>query len=860
MVSLASRPHNDDTSELIPENKKRQRKSLLKILIATKGVKIMLLKLASLIQKRYKAILVVSLLLTVVAMGLASRLKMNMQMQDMLPGSSPQVKSYQDAIDNFAGFDFVTVAIQGDEQKIIEFIENVKVEISKVEHVSRVVVESERQFLLRNGFLLTKKKDLVGLEKMLSSSSLEEFVSGLNDNFEKVYIDSGDEGKIGDDSQRLLGLMNTIEDFVGLVEKGSTGEGEERRIAEEFLVGKRYMIAPDRDLGVIFVKSTLSLQDFEKIIPFVNNLEEVVKREAKKHSVKAGLAGILVLQRDEMEVTEKDSQVSFTVSLIMILLIFWIGFRLFRYTLLSLVPLIMGITWAMGLTAIFVGSLNVFTAMMAAILAGLGIDYAIHIIALFTEERDRGTSVEDSVKTVYSKSAKGIVTGAITTSVGFFMFVLSTFPAFQEFGIVLGLGIICTLVASLFVLPSLLMIVGRRPVENFRREVPVIEKVQRLPLDYPKVTLSTMAVVVALSIFGVQQVTFSGDIKDIEPEGLESLMLNDLMIEKFDMTSDTSIVLSQNIEEARQVKEDLEDLDSVGLVESIASYFPSDKEQKERLAALKRIKKNIPLHVKKRVDVKLLDKELERLKFNLIEISDLSFISGEKKIVDKIDSVLKGKSFQRARQKLEAGADLTVLQATFMDSFKTHVLNANFSEPITLDSLPEKIRDDFIGKDGAILTTVYPKGDVWEDTFKEIFKREISSLDHAVTGNFVLTDEVMAIAGEEGERILVIVILALFIVLLIDLRNIKLATLAMLPMLLTLLTLIGVMGWFGIAFNYLLSSLTTSAAFGTMMLGDYQGFASFGLLLTLGIMIAYFFTVTLVPVLIKITDRRGLHV
>ena len=55
----------------------------------------------------------------------------------------------------------------------------------------------------------------------------------------------------------------------------------------------------------------------------------------------------------------------------------------------------------------------------------------------------------------------------------------------------------------------------------------------------------------------------------------------------------------------------------------------------------------------------------------------------------------------------------------------------------------------------------------------------------------------------------------------------------------------------------LLTSLTTSAAFGTMMGASYKGFASFGLVLVLGIAIAYLATVVLVPAILTYFDERN---
>ncbi|ETR65348.1 MAG: hypothetical protein OMM_06075 [Candidatus Magnetoglobus multicellularis str. Araruama] len=273
-----------------------------------------------------------------------------------------------------------------------------------------------------------------------------------------------------------------------------------------------------------------------------------------KYQVKAGLAGLLVLQRDEMAATEKDIGKTSLLSLILILIIFIAGFKLIRYSVLAVIPLIIGIIWALGLTWLLVGSLNPMTAMMSAILIGLGIDYAIHIIALYTEERQQGVAVKKALVLVYKKTVKGIITGSITTAIGFMAFGFSSFPGFSEFGIVLGIGIISVLLASVLVLPALLMILGTKKVKVIKQNQSLLFKLEKIIIKRPWVLVSLVVILSILAVLKFNDLEFSKNIKDIEPKNLESLVMNDKIIEKFNFTSDVSIAISNTLEQTREIK------------------------------------------------------------------------------------------------------------------------------------------------------------------------------------------------------------------------------------------------------------------------------------------------------------------
>ncbi|MEA2081582.1 MAG: MMPL family transporter, partial [Elusimicrobiota bacterium] len=738
----------------------------------------MFVKLGRFVTGRYKLVLIASGLFTVLCFYWMSRLELQTQMVDMLPGNEPEVIAYNSALKNFEGIDSIIVVIEGEESGIISYMEDVAPKFAKVKNVGKVIYRSERDFFRKNGLLLLKKKERESLSGMLKSSSLEEFIRGLNTNFEKEYISDGKSDKLSDDRRGLLTFLNTIEDFFKLMNKNSPEKERIKDIADEFLAGPRYMISPDRSLGIIDIRTPLEMTDINNIIPLIEELEKIAKKYREKHSVSAGLAGFFVLQRDEMNATKKDMGISFILSLFLITIIFLIGCKLFRFTILAGIPLMLGISWAMGLTYVIIGSLNMFTAMMGAILIGLGIDYAIHVITIFTEERFRGTDVKNSVMAVYGKVAKGIVTGSVTTAIGFMTFVLSSFKAFREFGLTMGFGILCTLAASIFVLPSLLMIFGGKDIRKKAGPSRAVKFYKKTVVAKPRLITGMIIILLILSVARYRSVTFTSDLKKIEPAGLESLELNDRLIEKFDFSSDITIGITKTVEEAHILKEAADDLDSVGAVSSIADFVPGKSDQKERMRALRRLKKEIKKSPEKKINAPGLAKEIKRLSDNIIEISDLSFMAGETKIVDKCDALIKSGIISSAENSItEKRFRPDAFQKTFIARLKKNVLGSNSGKIITPLNIPENIRGNYVGKDGTYLTAIYPGGDVWTDEFQPVYVSEIRSLDRALTGTSLMTLKIMKIAGTEGRKILIIVALVIFLVLIVDFRSLKYASL-----------------------------------------------------------------------------------
>jgi len=853
-------------------------------------------KLGKFVIKNYIRVLIVSLLVTILSIYGISQLKMETQMTDMLPGESPEVKLFEYAMDNFKGMESVIVAVEGDKLAIIPFLEAIAPEIEKLPEVYDVLYKTDADFIEKNSLILAgDPDDIEKMSGMLTASSLKDFVKGLNDNLEETYTDSGDSKKLSKDKSQVLNFLTTISNFVRYF-KNPVSDKDIREISDEFTRGPKYIISHDETMGLLMAKSSIDIADINEILSAVNGVEKIIDEYAPRYNVKASLAGNIVLQRDEMDYTTKDMNLTSVVSLILILVIFYVGFKVIRYSLLAVVPLIVGIIWALGFASFTIGSLNMMTTMMVAILIGLGIDYAIHVISLFTESRNKGMGVEASLQMVYDKAMRGIITGSVTTALGFFVFTLSSFEAFREFGFVLGSGILTTLLASVFVLPALLHIFHFKEVK-VRVEDKFGQKMQRfenfLTHKARWVMIGTIIIAIICAV-AIPRARFTRNWLDVEPKGMPSLVMEKKIIDKFDFSSSSSIFISKDLDSMAKIKEKAEDLSTVGFVDTISQYAPEVADQRARMRVAARIKRQVAGRPDSDIHIAGLRKELTRLSKNIIELSDLAFIGGEKKLVKKCDDIIKSKMFNAKNPRW-----IKHYQKVFISNLQNKVRKTNSSKIITLADVPQDIKDGYVGKDGSYLTQIYPSQDPWQVDFQEIHLAQLKTIDGngIGTGMLQMIMEIMRIAGEEGKKVMYLTVIFIYIILLIDLRSFKYATFAMLPMGLTLTIVLGIMGWFGIKFNFVnvlalpliigigvddgvhlihrylieknlspairstgraitLTTLTTTAAFGSMLLAKYRGFSSFALLIVMGISLAYITTIILLPALIVLFDKK----
>ncbi|MFC5972295.1 RND family transporter [Halomarina salina] len=127
----------------------------------------------------------------------------------------------------------------------------------------------------------------------------------------------------------------------------------------------------------------------------------------------------------------------------------------------TLVPVVFALSWILG-TMYLVGiPFNTETVIIASIAIGIGVDYAIHISERFVEERTRAASALEALDRTVSGTGGALLASAVTTAGGFGVLTFALVPSLERFGLVTGSAIAYAFVASVVVLPSLLVLWDR---------------------------------------------------------------------------------------------------------------------------------------------------------------------------------------------------------------------------------------------------------------------------------------------------------------------------------------------------------------------------------------------------------------
>ena len=891
-------------------------------------------------QHPWKMVIVI-LIITIIMGAFASQLEQSMRWTDLLPEKSEKTIQYNKVINEFVTATNIIVVVEGEEERIKAFAEAVVPQIKLATdpkdgelYAKRIDYKQDVGFIREHALMLVKADDLKNMKELYQNPNLVPLLTNINNSFEKEYIGKQESISTREKEDNTIIILSSISNLISVMKDYSSGKihspEEAQKAVDKLLLGEPYLLSYDKQALIINVIPNFSMTDMGKMISGTDAIQEVIDQVLKDYpEVKAGLTGMIPLGRDEMVYGQQSMGYTTIIAFIAILILLILSFRMWAAPLFALLNLAVGLIWAIGLTAILVKSLNIMTSMVAVILIGLGIDFSIHIISIFTENRSLGKPINVAMEETFLKSGKGILTAGLTTCAAFLALVISSSRGMKEMGIVSSTGLLAILIVTFLFLPSLLVLRERRREKKFA-EGKIKTKPAYKDISFQSfgkscnwlsrrysATLICAIVITIFLLISASKISFDHNYMNMEPKGLTSITLQDTILDKFDLSMDYALLLTDSIEESRGMTKKLKNVKSVALVDDISMYLPSFEEQQKRIPIIREINQAISSTTLKddltEAEFNQLLSELERLEMNIMEIQDMAFIGGQDKVDRECSKIVGNPDNPQSKSIInefiiylennqqEGIKGLEEFQKYAAPCFKETALKMAAAENIKFEDLPLSILDRYANRNrNQFLMTIFPSGNIWQDTdFLNLFTNDLDRVSEKATGMPPVMKELIRLIGNDGKNAALLTIIVVFLLLWADFGSIKYSIIAMVPLvagfiwmvgLMRLtgmqLTIVNVMGLpmiIGIGIDYgvhvvhrwrtegtgklnkvfastgkavFLSAITTMLAFGSLIFSIYRGFGSLGAAMFIGVGVCFLSTVIILSGIIGLLERK----
>src|SRR3989442_5361440 len=166
-------------------------------------------------------------------------------------------------------------------------------------------------------------------------------------------------------------------------------------------------------------------------------------------SVQAGVTGAPALFSDELSAATRDGEIASVLALLLTLGLLTLAFRRLATSCAMLLVLALSLGWSLGVITLLVGQLTIFSMMFVSVVIGLGSDYGIFFLFRYREERVLGLTLVGALERTAARSGPGILLGALTAAVTFYILTIAEFQGIRDFGFISGTAILLAFLSML---------------------------------------------------------------------------------------------------------------------------------------------------------------------------------------------------------------------------------------------------------------------------------------------------------------------------------------------------------------------------------------------------------------------------
>jgi len=258
---------------------------------------------------------------------------------------------------------------------------------------------------------------------------------------------------------------------------------------------------------------------YNVLIPRVSEFEQ-------KYNLNVRISGMPYVRTKYSETIKAELGKFLVLALIVTSLIFFLFFRSFRATIISIIAVSVGVMWTLGIVGILQYELTVLTAIIPPLIIVIGMPNCIFLINKYQHELNKHGDKSLSLQKVITKIGNVTLMTNVTTASGFATFITTDSKLLNEFGMVASLSILSIFILCLLIIPITYSFLpkpneqhlehqNKKWIQSLLNWMVSVVKTKRIEVYIISVIL------LALSIIGIYKIEISGSFIDDMPRNTE---------------------------------------------------------------------------------------------------------------------------------------------------------------------------------------------------------------------------------------------------------------------------------------------------------------------------------------------------
>ena len=365
-----------------------------------------------------RILIIISIILFTIFFGFfATKLKLQYQLNKLLPESDPVYIAYEDFKSNF-GQDGLMLVIATNEPDFYK----------------------EDKF---NAWL--KMADSIQNVKVLISNNDTTFYKNVVDSvFSEAHLYNITKNK----NQQRFNLVEIIDDYP--LDQNVIDSVKQVISSLKFYENIVYKKSTDLHMMMLFLNKEIFNSKLRgTLVSDIHNIANSYNHHFKNWK----FSGLPYIRAFMMNVIKSELTLFVCLAILVTSLLLLIFFKSLKVVLISIVVVLIGVVWSVGIIGLFGYELTALMALIPPLVIVIGIPNCIYLINKYQQEFRKNNDKIKSLEFIIQKVGNATFLTNATTALGFGTFVFTSSKMMIEFGIVSFINIICMFFISICLVP-----------------------------------------------------------------------------------------------------------------------------------------------------------------------------------------------------------------------------------------------------------------------------------------------------------------------------------------------------------------------------------------------------------------------
>ncbi len=315
-------------------------------------------------------------------------------------------------------------------------------------------------------------------------------------------------------------------DFVQLIQNPIKSQHEVDSFKKEILELPFYEgIIYNRETGANLVAITFTKKDLDskRRLDMVKEIKALGDVFSKKHNVELHYSGMPYIRSQLMNKVRNEMTLFLVLAVIVTAIILWMFFRTFSTVFFSLIVVVIGVIWSIGIMYLFGYKITVLSGLIAPLIMVIGLPNCIFLINKYQSEFiAHGNKIKSLARSIETIGVT-LFLANITTAIGFGVLYFTKSSMLVEFGVVAAISVMATYLITLILIPVILnYLPSPKPKHTKHQEGKRINKaltlIDHLVQNHRKSIYVTTIIITLIALWGMTFIDMNGYVVDDLPE------------------------------------------------------------------------------------------------------------------------------------------------------------------------------------------------------------------------------------------------------------------------------------------------------------------------------------------------------